>query len=306
MRMRSEQRNNQARHFKTSSEQTCKPHGKSTLQGRVLRALPVVGLVLGVLIILYYPVTEAIDAYRRGQIAQGLDAEAAQIDTTKKDELLSQADAYNKRLVGLTPGMPLDQILPYELQLSKDGHNTAFGYIQIPKLDLTMPLYRGTSDAALSAGVGHLEWSSLPVGGASTHAVLSAHSGMEGMRAFDDIHLLKAGDVFGIKVLGDLRCYRVSTSEVVLPSDAESLTIEQGKDLCTLVTCTPYGVNTHRLLVHAERCEVPDNFLEEKPSPLTTVASIRVWPALLAAGVVGVVITVLLVRRKRNGGRRNS
>lgn len=266
---------------------------------RLARLLPVLGLMLGLFIIAYYPVTEAIDAHRRGEIARTLDVEAEQIDSAQKDELLAQAHAYNDRLVGITPGIPLEEIRPYEQQLSKDGHNTAFGYIVIPKLDLTMPLYRGTDDAALSAGVGHLEWSSLPVGGPSTHAVLSAHSGMEGMRAFDDIHLLKAGDVFGIKVLGDLYCYRVTGSEVVEPHDAESLTIENGKDECTLVTCTPYGINSHRLLVHAERCDVPENFLQEKPSPIAAVSSIRVWPVLVALGVVAAVAIVLLVRRRK-------
>ena len=98
---------------------------------------------------------------------------------------------------------------------------TAFGYVTIPKIGLSMPIYRGTNDAALSAGVGHLEGTSLPVGGASTYAVLTAHSGLEGMRAFDDIRKLEPGDVFGVKVLGDMRCYRVVGSQTVLPLGAE-------------------------------------------------------------------------------------
>lgn len=272
---------------------------------RLRRILPLLGIVLGLAIIAYYPVSEAFDAYRRGQIAETLDIEAAQVDASEKEELLRQAHSYNDRLAGLTPEIPADRIMPYERQLSKDGHNTAFGYVSVPKIGLTMPLYHTTSDAALSAGAGHVEWSSLPVGGGSTHAVISAHSGMEGMRAFDDIHLLGQGDVFGVKVLGDLYCYRVTSSEVVEPHEAESLTITQGKDECTLVTCTPYGVNSHRLLVHGERCEVPDGFAEAAPSPLATVASIRVWPVLVALGVVAAVAVVLFARRRRaRDGRR--
>ena len=268
---------------------------------RAVRILPVLGLVLGLAIIAYYPASEALDAYHRSQVASTLDAQAQQLDTTRTDVLLQQAHAYNERLAGLEPELPVDEILPYDQQLSEDGHDTAFGYVVIPTIGLTMPVYHGTSDAVLSAGVGHLEWSSLPVGGESTHAVLSAHSGMEGMRAFDDIRALAEGDVFGVKVLGDLYCYRVISTEVVWPDERDSLRIEGGRDLCTLVTCTPYGINDHRLLVHGERCDVPEGFLDQAPSPAAIVTNGRVWPFLVALAVVAAAVLVLVLRRRARG-----
>ena len=256
-------------------------HTDSKVSSRLVRLLPYLGVVLGLAIIAFYPVSEAIDAWRRGQIAVQLDQTAAAMDTSRKDELLAQAHAYNQ-------------------QLSEDGADTAFAYIVIPDIDLTMPVYHGTDNAALSAGVGHLEQTSLPVGGESTHAALSAHSGMSGMRAFDEIDQLEPGDVFGIRVLGDLYCYRIMDSETVLPEEEGLLEIEAGRDLCTLITCTPYGVNDHRLLVHGERCAVPDGFGDTAVTPADIVTNRRVWPLLLAiAAIVAVAIALFVNRRLR-------
>lgn len=270
-------------------------------RSRLMRALPYLGIVLGLLIIGFYPASEAIDAWRRSRIAVSLDQTASTIDTSQRDELLEQARAYNQALAGEDPELPAEQILPYEQQLSLTGADTPFAYLSIPAIDLTMPVYHGTDEAALSAGVGHLQKTSLPVGGASTHVALSAHSGMSGMRAFDEIDQLEVGDVFGVKVLGELLCYRVYQSEVVLPDEASSLDIQPGRDLCTLVTCTPYGVNDHRLLVHGERCEVPEGFESSAaPSVAAVVTNKRVWPLLLAVTVVAAFgIAGFVVSRRR-------
>ena len=273
----------------------------SPRRGRLRRALPYAGLALGLAVLLWFPVTEGIDAWRRSQVAASLDAAAAAMGDGAKAELLAQARAYNRRLAGLTPGIPSDEILPYAEQLSPDGHDTAFAYLVAPTIGLTVPVYHGTGEAALSAGAGHLETSSLPVGGDATHAVVTAHSGMAGMRAFDDIRLLEPGEVFAVSVLGDLYCYEVTGTETVLPEQAESLAIRAGEDLCTLVTCTPYGVNTHRLLVHARRCAEPEGFLGGHPSLARVASSRRVWPAaagLVAAGAVAATGGALARRRR--------
>lgn len=275
-------------------------HADSKVSSRLVRLLPYFGVVLGLAIIAFYPASEAIDAWRRGQIAVQLDQTAAAMDTSRKDELLAQAHAYNQRLAGEQPDIADQDIWPYKQQLSEDGADTAFAYIVVPDIDLTMPVYHGTDNAALSAGVGHLEQTSLPVGGESTHAALSAHSGMSGMRAFDEIDQLEPGDVFGIRVLGDLYCYRVMGSETVLPEEEGLLEIEAGRDLCTLITCTPYGVNDHRLLVHGERCAVPDGFGDTSVTPADIVTNRRVWPLLLAiAAIVAVAIALFVNRRLR-------
>lgn len=143
--------------------------------------------------------------------------------------------------------------IPYEEQLRWD-EQVAMCWIEIPRIAVREPVYHGTSDETLAMGVGHLSWSSLPVGGISSHCVLAAHSGMEESRMFDNLDRLKKGDVFVVHTLADAYQYEVYQVETVLPHDAEkSCRIVAGEDLCTLITCTPYGINTHRLLVHARR-----------------------------------------------------
>lgn len=136
------------------------------------------------------------------------------------------------------------------LNLSGDG---IMGYIEIPKINVHLPIYHGTGDSSLSKGVGHLLGSSLPIGGASTHTILSGHSGMASQSMFTDLEQLDIGDVFYLYVLDDVLAYQVAEINTVLPSDTSLLGIWEGEDCCTLVTCTPYGVNTHRLLVTSSR-----------------------------------------------------
>ena len=128
-------------------------------------------------------------------------------------------------------------------------------YIEIPKINLKMLVYHGTSDEVLAVGAGHLEGTSLPVGGPTTHCVITAHSGMKTMKAFDELRLLEVGDCFTVTTLGTSYEYEVESIETVLPYETESLGIVEGEDRVTLVTCTPYGINDHRLLVHGVRIE---------------------------------------------------
>ena len=129
------------------------------------------------------------------------------------------------------------------------------GYVEIPAIGVNLPIYHGTEESTLDRGVGHLLGSSLPVGGTATHCVLTGHSGLAGQKMFSDLNLLKAGDLFFLRVMGETLAYRVTDIYTVLPEDTGKLTIDAGRDLCTLVTCTPYGVNSHRLLLRGERTE---------------------------------------------------
>ena len=138
------------------------------------------------------------------------------------------------------------------LDLSGTG---LMGYIQIKSINVYIPIYHGTEESTLDRGVGHLLGSSLPVGGTGTHCVLTGHSGLAGQKMFSDVNLMKAGDVFFLRVLGQTLAYKVVEIYTVLPEDTGKLTIDAGRDLCTLVTCTPYGVNSHRLLLRGERTE---------------------------------------------------
>ncbi|WP_083662210.1 class C sortase [Thermophilibacter provencensis] len=203
---------------------------------------------------------------------------------------------------------PTDEDYDNVLNLSGDG---VMATINIPKIHVELPIYHTTDTDVLEHGIGHLEGTSVPIGGESTHCVLSGHTGLPSMKIFDNLDQLEVGDYFVISVLGEDHAYRVTSVEVVLPDETDSLVIEQGRDLCTLVTCTPYGVNTHRLLVHAERCELPAEWLDKGdadfPSGYTEPPDKALLPSvllglLLAALVIGTYVLVSKLRSRGRGG----
>ena len=179
-------------------------------------------------------------------------------------------------------------------------------YIEIPAIDVYLPIYHGTEEETLLIGVGHLENTSLPAGGLTTHAVLSAHCGLPSARLFTDLHLLKQDSIFRIHVLDETLTYQVYDIETVEPDDSSSLFIQEGEDLVTLITCTPYGKNTHRLLVHGKQIEVTDETQIEEPK----IEEAMTWEdyAMLAAiGITAVFVLLLLgsaikglIRRKKH------
>ena len=228
----------------------------------------------------------------------------AAIEDTDDTELTAQrqaAEQYNAMLSGtaaITEGGASAPPLPYAEQLTVGG---VMCYIDIPKINVYLPVQHGTDAGTLERAVGHVVGTSLPVGGSSTHAVLSAHSGMASSKLFSDIDQLTEGDIFYVHVLGDTLAYKVDTINTVLPTDTRLLQIEDGKDYVTLVTCTPIGVNTHRLLVRGHRVsytpEKETTAAEEKP-----VASSWTQHYLTGLGIgLGVVAVVggayFLVRR---------
>ena len=186
------------------------------------------------------------------------------VENTDNSALLEakrNADAYNEAIV---PGTQLEEAYSKDAVLSAAedydhqlniGGDGIMGYIEIPLIAVNLPIYHGTDSTTLDAGAGHLIGSSLPVGGETTHAVLTAHSGMASQKLFSDLDKLEYGDVFFVKVLGQTLAYQVDQINTVLPHDTTYLGIEEGEDLCTLVTCTPFAVNTHRLLVRGTRID---------------------------------------------------
>ena len=170
------------------------------------------------------------------------------------------------------------------------------GYVDIPKINVNLPIYHGTDDTVLQVAIGHIAGSSLPVGGQGTHCVVSGHRGLPSARLFSDIDQLREGDVFMLHTLGQTMTYQVDQIRTVLPNELDDLAIDPGLDLCTLVTCTPYGVNTHRLLVRGHR--IPN----EQVTTFEGDAS-RVDPVLVAGIVTGAVFVVLLVVRGVRRGR---
>lgn len=230
----------------------------------------------------------------------------AVIADTDDAELTAQREAaeqYNAMLSGatITGGGASAPPLAYAQQLTVGG---AMAYVDIPKINVYLPVQHGTDADTLERAVGHVVGTSLPVGGESTHAVLSAHSGMASSKLFSDIDQLAVGDTFYIHVLGDTLAYKVDTIHTVLPTDTSLLQIEDGKDLVTLVTCTPFGVNTHRLLVRGHR--VPYVSEQEVPAAAEKPAASS-WTRHYLTGLgigLGAVAVIggayFLVRRKRH------
>ena len=255
-------------------------------------------------LLLYPLISEAVNAKYHSDIET---AYTAAIEETDKAVLTAQREAaeqYNAMLSGaatITKGGASAPPLPYAEQLTEGG---VICYIDIPKINVYLPVQHGTGAETLEKSVGHVVGTSLPVGGSSTHAVLSAHSGMASSKLFSDIDQLTEGDTFYIHVLGDTLAYKVDAIHTVLPTDTSLLQIEDGKDYVTLVTCTPFGVNTHRLLVRGQR--VP--YVPEQEAPAAAekpVASSWTQHYLTGLGVgLGAVAVAgggyFLMRRKRH------
>ena len=222
-----------------------------------------------------------------------------QADTSALLEAKELAIAYNAAIVpgaadeAYSQAALLEASVDYEKQLNIAGNGT-MGYVEIPNINVNLPIYHGTSNDSLERGIGHLLGSSLPVGGESTHAILTAHSGMASQKMFSDLDLMKIDDVFYIDVLNERLAYQVDAIFTVLPHETEQLQIVTGKDYCTLVTCTPFGVNTHRLLVRGTRIpyEEAEEILEQQPvieEPAST------WEEKYMDGIItGVSIVVIL------------
>jgi sortase A len=259
--------------------------------------LPLIGIVAGILILAFYPASDLYYSIRHAAQKTHMERAVSQMRKEDRSEYLRQARIYNEYLV--THEAPSD-MWRYEEQLSGRDAAAPFATLVIPKISLTIPVYHGTSTEVLASGAGHLKGSSLPVGGKSTHAVLTAHSGMKGMRAFDDIRELKKGDRFYVDVLGRKIAYRVYKVETLWPEEVmDRIKIKKGKDLCTLITCTPYGINDHRLLVHGRRCRYTAKSESAKPSIREVVTNRRIWPFEAAIVVIVLLILSGIVRKKR-------
>ena len=255
-------------------------------------------------LMLYLLVGELLSERYHSDVETTYTAAIADADDAELTAQRQAAEQYNAMLSGtaaITEGGASAPPLPYAEQLTVGG---VMAYVDIPKINVYLPVQHGTDAETLERAVGHVVGTSLPVGGSSTHAVLSAHSGMASSKLFSDIDQLTAGDTFYIHVLGDTLAYRIDAINAVLPTDTHLLQIEDGKDLVTLVTCTPFGVNTHRLLVRGHR--VPYT-LEQETAAAAEKPAASSWTQHYLAGLgigLGVVAAVgggyFLMRRHRH------
>lgn len=198
---------------------------------------------------------------------------------------------YNRALYETDyPLMDYEEIPGYYDTLKLPG-SSIIGYVKIDKVGVELPIYHGTSDEVLNVGVGHLEGTSLPVGGENTHSVMSAHRGLPSAKLFTDLDRLEPGDTFQITVLDQILTYQVDQVKVITPTEVEDLLIAEGKDYCTLFTCTPYGINTHRLLVRGIRIET----ITEKPIIYVANEAFRIEPLLVTPAVAAPMLLVFLI-----------
>lgn len=274
-------------------------------QSNLINLFLVLILITGLSLLLYPSVSDYWNSFHQTKAIASYAEEVASLDDEKYDELWSAAREYNSRLAqsGNTFALTDEQKSEYTKLLDVSGLGV-IGYIEIPEIDCSLPIYHGTEKSVLQIAIGHLEWSSLPIGGESTHSVLSGHRGLPSAKLFSNLDKLVEGDLFMLRVLDEVLTYEVDQILIVEPQDVDSLTIEEGKDYCTLVTCTPYGINTHRLLVRGHRV---DNVEEEKVVRVTADA-MQIEPLLVAPIVAMPMLLVLLIillipkKKKSYGG----
>lgn len=258
-------------------------------------------LLAGVSLLLYPTVSDYWNARHASKAVADYTQNVQALDQDAYDELLAAAEDYNRSLLTRENGFFLteEQQAQYESLLDISGTGI-MGYLEIPSINVSLPIYHGTSDSVLQIAVGHLDWTSLPVGGESTHCVLSGHRGLPSAKLFTNLDQIVEGDTFIIRVLDEVLTYEVDRILIVEPEDVTALQIESGKDLCTLVTCTPYGINSHRLLVRGHRVET-----EQAEAAVRLVSDgIQIEPLLVAPVVALPMLLALLLVLLLSGNKR--
>ena len=260
-------------------------------KGNYITILLVLILLVGLSLLLYPSVSDYWNSLHQTKAIATYAEEVANLNQDQYGEIWAAAESYNASLADRDNAYLLSdaQKEEYERLLNVSGLGI-MGYIEIPSIDCSLPIYHGTEESVLQIAVGHLEWSSLPVGGESTHCVLSGHRGLPSAKLFTNLDKLQMGDVFLLRVLDEVLTYEVDQILIVEPQETGALQIEEGQDYCTLVTCTPYGINTHRLLVRGHRI---DN-IEAAKTVRVTADAIQIEP-LLVAPVVAIPMLLLLL-----------
>ena len=260
-------------------------------------------LIIALSVLLYPTVSNYLYEKNGARVISSYDENAVRLSESEKKEMLEAARQYNGELLGnlelLDPFSPLKKEVDARYQsLLSTNEAGMMGYIRIPKIDVELPIYHGTEETVLQSGVGHFEGTSLPVGGESTHAVLTGHRGLPSKLLFTDMDELVEGDIFYIKILGETLAYQVDQILTVLPEDTKALTIAPGKDYATLVTCTPYAVNTHRLLVRGMRIPYEEAVLRVPDEKITPTIPFQVKLLLLAIGILILIFICYGIWRK--------
>lgn len=286
---------------------------KKKIQDRIIVAFLAVIFITGLAVMLYPVVSDYINSKNQSRSIEEYDDMINEIDENEYLKYLNQANEYNNELFknGIKLGVNQDhQKYNSILNISKTG---VIGYLTIPLIKTELPLYHGTDESVLNIAAGHLEGTSFPVGGESTHAVISAHRGLPTSRLFTDLDKIELGDTFSVTVLNQVLTYEVDSIKIVEPYMTDSLRIEEGCDYVTLMTCTPYGLNTHRLLVRGHRItsaqgkpvnklRISSEAVQVDPYEVAVVVSV---PLILIIFVFSLITSAIKDRRKKSDAVRS-
>lgn len=282
---------------------------KKKKKGNFITVFLVLILIAGLSLLLYPTVSDYWNSFHQTRAIANYAEQVANLNEEEYRRIWEAAEKYNQSLLERDSAFSLtdEQKKEYEKLLDVSGLGV-MGYIEIPSINCSLPIYHGTEESVLQIAIGHLEWSSLPVGGESTHCVVSGHRGLPRAKLFSNLDKMKEGDVFMLRVLDEVLTYEVDQILIVEPEEISALEIEEGKDYCTLVTCTPYGINSHRLLVRGHRVENRAN----AGSVRVTADAMQIEPLLVAPVVAIPMLLLLLIllllprrRKKDKGGDTN-
>lgn len=275
------------------------------IKKRIFDGIRIVVLLFFIGVLLYPTISDYLSRIHSSQVIQSYEQSVIGLDQETKDTMLKDAQTYNSSLIGkeelYDPFMSIEKVDKYYMSLLNPNGDGVMGYIQIPRIDVKLPIYHTTSEKVLQKGVGHLQGTSLPIGGKSTHAALSGHRGLPSSNLFTDLDLLEIGDIFYMEVLGNTSAYKIDQIKIVLPTETKDLEIVDGKDYVTLITCTPYSVNTHRLLVRGIRIDY-QKAIEEQANEVDNGIHVPFEIQILLIGftVLMLIFLLLKVRRKNH------
>ena len=281
------------------------------LKDKMLLIIALILILGGIIVFMYPTVSNYLAEKNQAEVIHEYNDAVAELDEETIEEELEKAQTYNENLSGDPVHDPFVEGSGYALPddytdvLNISG-NGVMAYIEIPEISVYLPIYHGTDDEVLEKGVGHIQQTSLPIGGSSTHCVLTGHTGLPNAELFTRIDELEVGDTFYIYVLNQTLKYEIYETEVIEPEDISELTIEDGRDLITLVTCTPYGVNTHRLLVKAERTEYNEEEEQEliEEESQNSNKNIKLYIIGIAIGLIVILIAMISIHIAKKKKRK--
>ena len=265
----------------------------------IIKSLPFAALFTGIFLLLYPTVSEHINAMHQSKAIQAYNEISDSISSEEHDKILEAANEYNRRIASAeNPIIAPEKVRGYYQTLDITGTGI-MGYLTIEKIKVELPIYHSVDDNVLQIAVGHLPGSSLPVGGKGSHSVMSGHRGLPSARLFTDLDKMEPGDIFYITVMSDILTYQVDQVKTVKPYEIEDLTVDPDKDYCTLFTCTPYGINSHRLLVRGERIETKEEYKVYVANDVFIVSPLIVAP-IIAAPVLFALLILVMIKGKKD------